>query len=61
MFKTIQEVKQYLDEYSKKNCSSNCHIIKRESCSYCRIAVLDLIIHKNSESEEVILEMANRL
>jgi len=61
MFKTIQEIKQYLDEYSKKNCSSNCLIAKRESCSYCRIAVLDLIIHKNSESEEVILEMANRL
>jgi len=59
MFQTIQEVKQYLNEYSKKNCSSSCLTAKHDSCTHCMIAVIDRIIYKNLESEETILEMAN--
>jgi len=59
MFQTIQEVNQYLEEYSKKNCSSSCLTAKHDSCTHCMIAVLERIIHKGLESEKTILEMAN--
>jgi len=59
MFKTIQDVKQYLEEYSKKNCSSSCLTAKHNSCTHCMIAVIDRVIHKGLESERTILEMAN--
>jgi len=59
MFQTIQEVSQYLNEYSKKNCSSSCLTTKHDSCTHCMIAVLERIIHKGLQSDQTILEMAN--